>query len=56
MFEIVICMSAWLDECISNDSDSLSKFIYKTTVVFITHIHTVMLSYLTEAESGITNR
>jgi hypothetical protein len=56
MCEIIICKSAWLDGCMRNDSKSLSKFIYKTTSGFITYNHTIRHSYLTKAESGITNR
>jgi len=56
MYEMLICMSAWLDECMRNDSKRFSKFIYTADPGFITYNHTVMHSYFNSADIYNINR
>jgi len=53
MSEKVICMGVWLYGCMKNDSARLSKSISKAASRFISYRHTIIHSYLAEAEVGI---
>ena len=55
-FEMELYMDVWLNGCMRNDSERLSRCIYKAISGFITFNHTVMHSYLTASETGIINR
>ncbi len=52
MSEMVICMSAWLNVCMRNDSKSFSKCIYTQNP---DSLHAIIHSYLTTAEVRNTN-
>ena len=47
--EIELCMGAWLDGCMRNESKRLLTSIHTAANKFITCRHTVMHSYLTTA-------
>ena len=53
MYEMVICMSAWLDECMKNDSKRFSKLIYTADP---DSLHIVIHPYFDSAEIYNINR